>query len=299
VFTHRANIGTGGSSGIFHVARDLSEPLPGITLSDFTIRADRAASPSMRTVAIRARNRLEDLTIRDINFEGITSSCILLIGQHNRRINIINNSCREYYEQFVEVAMQHSSDVSIANNVAYTTSGHPGLGATEPFPVAITPGHAGNQNGLIERVRITNNVFEHFMADRGAAGNTVCVMLSEDQASKSYQFAFHDIYMIGNRCHGQGRGFKIQLFRTSRMPVTPSAYIAVEQNEFVHHVVEPIHIQKTGANPNDVVLIARNLTRLRESWPAYKIDAGGATVQKVGNTCIHPSKPEGPPYQCN
>jgi hypothetical protein len=299
VFTHRANIGTGGSSGIFHIGRDLPEPLPGITLSDFTIRADRGASPTMRTVAIRVRNRLEDLTIRDINFEGITSSCILLIGQHNRRINIYNNTCREYYEQFVEVAMQHSSDVSIANNVAYTTRGHPDLGATEPFPVAITPGHAGNLSGLIERVRITNNVFEHFMVDGAAAGNTVCVMLSEDQASKGYQFAFHDIYMIGNRCRGQGRGFKLQLFRTSLMPVTPSAYIAIEQNEFVHHVVEPIHIQKTGANPNDVVLIARNLTRLRESWPAYKIDIGGATVQKLGNTCIHPSKPEGPPYQCN
>ena len=64
-------------------------------------------------------------------------------------------------------------------------------------------------------------------------------------------------------------------------------------------MVEPIHIQKTGANPNDVVMIARNLTRLRESWRAYKIDAGGATVQKVGNTCIHPKKSEGPPYQCN
>jgi hypothetical protein len=96
--------------------------------------------------------------------------------------------------------------------------------------------------------------------------------------------------VIGNKMRGQGRGVKVQLFHTALMPTTPSAYIAIEQNEFANMVTEPIAIQKTGATINDFVLIGRNVTRLRESWPAHKLDTS-ANLVKYRNQCIHPSNP--------
>jgi hypothetical protein len=298
VLTYKTNVGMGGSAGLIFTGADIlpdgSRPVvTGIAISDLTIRG---TDPLTRVSAIRLRHLTQNMVIRNVRFEGITSSAILINGWRINNITIVNNSAREYYEQFVEVAAQFSADFLIANNHAYTTKGHPNLGSVEPFPVAITPGHAGNGSGLIERVRIVGNRFEHFMATASEAVNTVCVQISEDQASKGYQFGFHDIYVIGNYCRGQGRGFRLQLFRTSLMPVTPRAYFAVEQNEWVHQVLEPVHIGARGATTNDLVLIQRNLTRLREAWPPYKIEPG-ATVTKVDNTCIHPKKPE--PYQCN
>jgi hypothetical protein len=66
-----------------------------------------------------------------------------------------------------EIAAQFTSDILIAGNTVVTTRGHPKLGSTEPFPVAITPGHAGNGSGLVERVWIVNNVFDaHGVARR-------------------------------------------------------------------------------------------------------------------------------------
>lgn len=269
----------------------------GITISDMTLRADRAANPDLRTVAIRIRSRTNNVVIRDVHFQDITSSCVLINTWNSKNIAIVNNTAHEYYEQFVEIAAQFTSDILIAGNTVVTTRGHPKLGSTEPFPVAITPGHAGNGSGLVERVWIVNNVFDHKMVDWLAAGNTVGVMLSEDQASRGYQFGFNDIYVIGNKMRGQGRGVKVQLFRTALMPTTPSAYIAIEQNEFANMVTEPIAIQKTGATINDFVLIGRNVTRLRESWPAYKLDTT-ATLVKYRNQCIHPSNPTSA-YNCN
>jgi Pectate lyase superfamily protein len=234
VLTHKVDIGYGGGGGIIHIGKD-AEVLNGVTLSDFAIRADRVAQPKLRTTAIRIRNRASNVVIRDMHFEAITSSVILIVSRYSQNIAIINNTVNEYYEQFVEISAQFSSDFLIANNTVITSKGHPDLGATEPFPVALTPGHSGNGGGLLERVWIVNNVFEHRIIDAGQRGNTVGVMLSQDQASLGYQFGFNEIYIIGNKIKNQGRGVRVQLVRTSKMPVDPSAYVTIQGNEFGSH----------------------------------------------------------------
>lgn len=146
VFTHKVSIGRGGSSGIIHTGKDNPDAtmnVDGITISDMTLRADRAANPDLRTVAIRIRSRTNNVVIRDVHFQDITSSCVLINTWNSKNIAVVNNTAHEYYEQFVEIAAQFTSDILIAGNTVVTTRGHPKLGSTEPFPVAITPGHAG------------------------------------------------------------------------------------------------------------------------------------------------------------
>jgi hypothetical protein len=126
--------------------------------------------------------------------EGITSNFIHVGGWHMENIKILNNTGNEYYEQFVEVSLQHSQGVLIAGNTAVTTKGHPALGPTEPFAVMLTPGHSGSASGIIDKVWIVNNDFSHKGISINEQGNSGGVQISEDQASRGYQFGFGRIY---------------------------------------------------------------------------------------------------------
>jgi hypothetical protein len=296
VFTHSVNIGSGGSAGIFWVRRDSTAVLmTGVTISDFTIRADRDLNPTMRTPAIRVASSVENLTIRDMNLEGITSTCILLSGWHIHGVSIVNNFCNEYYEQFVELAIQHSSQILIGDNVSKSTKGHPSLGSTEPFPIAITPGHSGNGSGLVDRVWIVGNTFDHRNMVRTEMVNSLGVMLSEDQASKGYQFGFQNIHVIGNKFFGLGRAVRVQLFRTSAMPAEPHGFVTVENNEIRNMVFEPFEVSGP-ATAKDVVIYGRNFIDFDNcgACQPYKLNTL-ATVMKLRNRCLK----AGVTYDCN
>jgi hypothetical protein len=194
VLVHKTNINYAGSAGIVFIGCDDKAPLRGVTVSDFTLKADRVANPALRTTAIRVLYGTSDLVIRDMHGEGITSNFIHVGGWHMENIKILNNTGNEYYEQFVEVSLQHSQGVLIAGNTAVTTKGHPALGPTEPFAVMLTPGHSGSASGIIDKVWIVNNDFSHKGISINEQGNSGGVQISEDQASRGYQFGFGRIY---------------------------------------------------------------------------------------------------------
>jgi hypothetical protein len=297
VLTHKANISYLGSSGMIHTGRDDRVAVRGMTISDMTLRADRVADPTMRTVGIRVRQNSSDVIIRDIHFEGITSSPVFMIGQNMANIQVINCSANEYYEQFVEAGLQHSRGLLIANNVAKTTKGHPSLGTTEPFPVALTPGYAGNGSGLIDGVWIIGNDFDHRGMTSAERINTAGVQLSSDQQAIGNQFGFKNVHIIGNKFRHQGRGVRLQLFRTSAMPSEPHGFVVIENNDFDPIIlgVEPFWIEGR-ATVNDLILIGRNFVNFQTcgACQPYKITTQ-ATVLKYGNKC----QKSGVSYDCN
>jgi hypothetical protein len=289
VLTHKVNIGYQGTGGIIHTGKDDGTTVSGITLSEFTLRADRVANPTMRTIGIRVRNGTSDVVIRDMHFDGITSSPVLLIGRFMKNLQVINCRANEYYEQFVEASLQHSSDVLIAGNTAKSTKGHPSLGPVEPFPVALTPGHTGNANGLIDRVWILGNTFDHRGMLDSERTNTAGIQLSQDQASRGYQFGFQNIHIVGNKIFGQARAVRIQLFRTSGMPTSPPSYVTIEGNDMSNHTYEPISIESSSGvqhTANDFVMIGRNNIALRGHWNPYVFKTA-ATVVKYRNSCTN------------
>jgi hypothetical protein len=290
VLVHKQNINYAGSAGIVFIGRDDKTALRGVTVSDFTLKADRIANPALRTTAMRVRYGTSDLVIRDMHFEGCTSNCIAIGGWHMSNIKILNNTANEYYEQFVEISLQHSTDILVAGNIAKSTKGHPALGPTEPFCFMLTPGHSGSGNGIVDKVWFVNNVCDHRGIGIGEITNSGGVQISQDQASAGYQFGFGRMYVTGNKFYDMGRAVRLQMWRTSStVPVSPGGgYLAIEGNEMSNIINEPISIENSpaGATANDFVFIGKNEIRARGYTPFYKV-IGPTTVVKYRNICTN------------
>jgi hypothetical protein len=161
---------------------------------------------------------------------------------------------------------------------------------TMPFPVMLTPGHAGNHSGIIDRVWIVNNIFDQRAMPAPKKVYTAGVQLSEDQAGKGYQFGFKNTHIVGNKFYGMGWGVVSQLNRTSLMPDEPHSVLNIEDNEFRNMLLgggfQSIRISGRS-QPNDLVYIGRNLTDLGNcgGCTVYNITTT-ATVLKYGNKCL-------------
>lgn len=281
VLVHKAVISFDGSGGMLYVG-GMPTVVSGITISDMSFRGDRIADPAMRIILIRIRSRVDNLTIRDVGFDGCTSSCVVINGWNVTNFKLVGNHANEYYEQFVEVSAGDSYNFVIANNTAVSSKGHPKLGSTEAFPVALTPGHAGG--GFLDRVYIVSNVFDHTKMARAEATNTAGVQISEDRQAQGAKFGFNNVFITGNKMTGLGRGVTIQLFRTPGF-VSPPSYMAIENNEMNAIVLEPIHIkQQSATTAADFVFIGGNL--FTGSPKPYRIENTTAVIVKKNNSCL-------------
>jgi hypothetical protein len=271
---HRNPISFGGSGGIFHIDAD------NVSMSDFTIAADRAADPTflLRTTAIRIKSGSTNIAIVGMGFRGITSSAILAQGSQIQNVTVIGSVADEFYEQFVELACGGCSNFAIIGNHARSSLGKPNLGATEPYPVMLTPGLSAG--GLLSDVDIIGNTFDFALMSSNERVNTRGVKLSDDNWQNK-AFAYDDIRIMFNTFLSQGRGVEIRTLQN--LGQVSSGRVEISGNIFNQNVNEPIRI---GAKGNGTVTISDNHIYRRESWGPYKLEQGAnVVVLKSGNLC--------------
>lgn len=281
ILEHKVEIQFDGGAGMLLVG-GMPGVVSGVTISGLTFRGDRVANPNMRMIMIRIRSRSENVIVDDVGFQNCSSSCVVINGWYVKNVSVLNSRAEEYYEQFVEISGGESHTFRVANNYAASSKGHPKLGTTKPFPVMLTPGHAGG--GFLDRVSIVNNVFDHTKMIRAEAYHTAGVQISEDRQRQGAKFGFNNVFITGNKMMGLARAVTIQLFRTPGF-ISPPSYIAIENNEMRKIILEPIHIKAhTSTTPADSVFLGDN--QFFEASKPYKIENLTATILKKNNSCL-------------
>src|SRR5205823_12380768 len=102
---------------------------------------------------VRIVNNVKVVTLRDLLFRHVTSTCVLIFGSNIQNIEISDNRAEEFYEQFVELASGGVSNVRIERNMVKSTRSHPKLGSIEPFGIMFEP----KISGEIANVSIIGN----------------------------------------------------------------------------------------------------------------------------------------------
>jgi hypothetical protein len=155
---------------------------------------------------IRIVGSVKNVTIRDLSFQNVSSSCILMFGKNIQDINIMDNRADEFYEQFVEFGSGENSRIRIERNIVRSTRGHPKLGSTEPFGIAFEP----KSDGEISTVSITDNhIYFDGMSDTEVI-NTGGVQLSTGPA-KAY--VYRRIVIKDNKIRTVGSGIRVETLR--------------------------------------------------------------------------------------
>jgi hypothetical protein len=289
-FIHNAPVSLFGSGVLIGVLA------PNVVLRDFSIVADRIADPTMRISAIKIIQG-NNIIVDRINFEGITSSCVIAQGPNIHTCAIVNCTANEFYEQFVEIASSPAHDFWIEGNFASSTTSHPDIQGVEPFGIAMTPGLSfpEDQTGLLERVYVINNTINFLGMPDDDRVNTGGVQISSDGANQipSKPYRQTNYYIAGNSFIGCGWGVRIQEMR-NLLDVPSHGYLSVENNTFKSITLHPIDISPQHAE--DHIVIGNNLIWRNQAWEPYSGSHMTPNVHKIRNRQIEEGQTEAQAY---
>src|SRR5262245_35463929 len=134
VLYHQRNLATSGAANLLRIG-GANALTTNVRVMD--LQLEGPSQSALRTPAIRIAAHTYGVLLTRLHFQDISSSCVLILGPDVQDITIRDNTATEFYEQFVELASGGIRAVLIADNTTRSTRGHPALGATEPFGVAV------------------------------------------------------------------------------------------------------------------------------------------------------------------
>jgi hypothetical protein len=224
VFTHRRDLGIQGAASLLRIGDGVT-PLTGVTIERMTFAGPPQST--LRTPMIRAAGHVHSLTIRQVLFRDVSSSCILLSGAPITQVSITDNTALQWSEQFVELASGGIEEVTIRDNRGLTSVAHPSLGSTEPFGVVAEPRAA---SGVLRRIRIEDNVFTFAGMPPTDMNNSGGVSFS-NKGKDGITFSYTDIRITGNVISAAGLGIRVQRLREGT--VWGAGSVRIEHNTLV------------------------------------------------------------------
>jgi hypothetical protein len=206
VLTHRRDLGTEGGAHLLRIG-DGATALTGVRIERLTFAGPPQST--LRTPMIRVRGHVHHLTLSQLVFRDVSSSCILLIGAPITQVSITDNTALQWSEQFVELASGGIEEVTIRDNRGHTSVAHPSLGSTEPFGVVAEPRAA---SGVLRRIRVEDNVFSFAGMPTGDMNNSGGISFS-NKGKDGITFSYSDIRITGNVISAAGLGIRVQRLR--------------------------------------------------------------------------------------
>lgn len=180
-----------------------------LRLTGFKITCTRADT-SARTNAIMIGARIDNIILDHMRFEGITSTCILIVGSltpaTSSKVTIVHNVADEFWEQFVEIRAGDIEKVTVAYNTVSTSNVSPSFGgATKPYGVIITL-EAGSDRTVNEYTIAYNDIDFSGLTGTDRINSNV-IQISEAVDKPNLQT---NINVLGNTIVGGDAALKVQ-----------------------------------------------------------------------------------------
>ena len=240
----------------------------------------------MRTPTIRVVSNVKGVTIRNVFFRNVSSSCVLITGTNIETIEISDNKANEFYEQFVELGTGGISGVWIERNMIKSTRGHPKLRSTEPFGIMFEP----SRSGVISNVSIMGNQISFDGMSRAELINTGGVSLG---VGRGAPYVYRHISIQDNTIRTVGVGIRVQTLRAGNVDGPGS--VIITQNRIEGATNYGIQVRPAGDNAHrDTVSITENTVRGYSSQAHNRYDGirleGSAVAPEIrGNQVLPPA----------
>jgi hypothetical protein len=286
ILTHDADLGTNGQANLIRIG-GAAGVTANLTLEGFALKGPKGKD--LRTTMIRIVSDVKNLRIRNLFFKDVSSTCILIFGNHIQDVDITDNRADEFYEQFVEFASGNTSNVRIERNVIRSTRGHPKLGSTQPFGVAFEP----KADGEIADVVIVGNQISFDGMNKSELVNTGGIQLSTGPA-KTY--LYRHISIQDNVIRAVGVGIRVQTLGQHSVE-QGSVKIAGNRIEGAKSYGIEVSAASSGPQHSDAVSIIENTIQGYSGQAYYRYDGirleGSAVGPEIrGNKILPPAGSE-------